>query len=64
MLSVAIKDTDVDVRIVVCNLWGKRNDAKAAAVLSDVLTSDSDHDVRMAAARGLTNSPPLTPRFP
>ena len=53
VLRVAVRDTDADVRVIVCNLWGKRSDAEAAEVLAGVLTSDSDRDVRMAAARGL-----------
>jgi len=53
VLRAAVKDPDTDVRIIACNLWAKRNDAEAARVLASVLTSDSDRDVRMAAARGL-----------
>jgi hypothetical protein len=53
VLHVAVKDTDADVRKLVCDLWGHRPDAEAAQVLSDVLASDSDKDVRMAAARAL-----------
>ena len=53
VLHVAVRDTDADVRVIVCDLWGKRSDAEAAQVLAGVLTSDSDRDVRMAAARGL-----------
>ena len=56
VLRVAVKDTDADVRVIVCTLWGKRSDAEAAQVLAGVLTSDSDRDVRMAAARGLGHS--------
>jgi HEAT repeat protein len=56
VLRVAVKDTDADVRVIVCNLWGKRSDAEAAQVLEGVLASDSDRDVRMAAARGLGHS--------
>ena len=55
VMHVAVKDTDADVRVIVCTLWGKRNDAEAAQVLANVLTSDSDRDVRMAAARGLAH---------
>ena len=56
VLRVAVKDTDADVRVIVCDLWGKRSDAEAAQVLAGVLASDSDRDVRMAAARGLGHS--------
>jgi HEAT repeat protein len=53
VLRVAVKDTDADVRVIVCDLWGKRSDAEAAEILASVLASDSDRDVRMAAARAL-----------
>lgn len=53
VLTAAVHDTDADVRVIVCDLWGKRNDGEAAKVLAGVLASDSDRDVRMAAARGL-----------
>ena len=56
VLRAAVKDTDADVRVIVCDLWGKRTDAEAVQVLAGVLSSDSDRDVRMAAARGLGHS--------
>jgi hypothetical protein len=52
VLRVAARDTDADVRVVVCNIWGNRGDA-GAEILISVFNSDSDRDVRMAAARGL-----------
>ena len=53
VLRFAVRDTDSDVRVIVCDLWGKRTNAEAVQVLAGVLASDSDRDVRMAAARGL-----------
>jgi len=53
VLKAAVKDTDADVRALVCDLWAKRNDAAAAQILIGALGNDSDRDVRMAAARGL-----------
>ena len=41
------------MRILVCDVWGKRGDAEAVEILKNVLDSDSDRDVRMAAARAL-----------
>ncbi len=56
VLRAAVHDTDADVRAIVCELWGRRRDAEAAQVLAGVLASDSDRDVRMAAARGMGQS--------
>ncbi len=56
VLHAAVKDTDADVRKIVCDLWGRRGDAEAAQVLADMLASDSDKDVRMAAAAALGHS--------
>jgi hypothetical protein len=56
VLRAAVKDTDADLRVIVCELWSLRTDSEAAQVLEGVLTSDSDRDVRMAAARGLGRS--------
>lgn len=55
VLKVAARDTDTDVRVIVCNLWSKRSGAAAAEVLAGVFASDSDRDVRMAAAKALGN---------
>ncbi|HEV3137820.1 MAG TPA: HEAT repeat domain-containing protein [Pirellulales bacterium] len=56
VLHVAVQDSDADVRIIVCDLWGRRSDSEAAQVLADMLASDSNKDVRMAAARALGQS--------
>ena len=56
VMHKAVGDPDADVRKLVCDLWGRRSDAEAAAVLAEVLSHDSDKDVRMAAARGLEHS--------
>jgi len=56
VLHVAAKDPDADVRVIVCELWGRRTDAEAAQVLGTMLTSDADKDVRLAAARALGHS--------
>jgi hypothetical protein len=53
VLHRAVNDPDVDVRIIACAAWGKHGGPEGAKVLSGVLTSDIDKDVRMAAARGL-----------
>jgi HEAT repeat protein len=53
VLRVGVSDPDADVRVIVCGIWGKRGDAEAAKLLAEVLKSDADRDVRMAAARAL-----------
>lgn len=52
-LTIAIKDQEPRVRTVACQAWGKRDDQQALQVLTEVVTSDTDLDVRCAAAREL-----------
>jgi HEAT repeat protein len=63
MLTAGLKDTDRDVRIACCEAWAKRKGHDATRLLSEMLTSDTDIDVRMAAARALgdTGDPAATP---
>ncbi|NUQ66518.1 MAG: HEAT repeat domain-containing protein [Pirellulales bacterium] len=53
VLRTAMSDSDPDVRVVACELWGKRGGADATAVLVEALSRDSSADVRLAAARAL-----------
>jgi hypothetical protein len=52
-LRAATTDTDADVRVVACQAWGERGGDDAPQVLAQVLGSDTDTDVRMAATREL-----------
>ncbi len=56
-LRIALKDKDSSVRTVACRVWGTRGDKEAVERLSEVLGSDSDLDVRIAAARELGRFP-------
>ncbi|HEX3654961.1 MAG TPA: HEAT repeat domain-containing protein [Pirellulales bacterium] len=62
MLTAGLKDTDRDVRVACCQAWAKRKGHDATRLLSEMLTSDTDIDVRMAAARALgdTGDPAAT----
>jgi HEAT repeat protein len=53
ILKAALSDSEVRIRTVACEAWGKRNDAQAVALLSEALRSDVDADVRIAAAAAL-----------
>ena len=53
VLHAGVTDPDSDVRLTVCGIWGKRGNAEAAQCLESMLASDTDKDVRMAAARAL-----------
>lgn len=53
MLSAGLRDADQDVRIVCCDAWAARGGKEANRVLCELLTSDTDNDVRLAAARAL-----------
>jgi HEAT repeat protein len=52
-LDAALGDSDGDVRIAACKVWGERGGPEAVAKLQGVLASDLDQDVRLAAARAL-----------
>jgi hypothetical protein len=52
-LRLAMKDADATVRVAACRAWGSRGGQQGAELLAEVLGSDADIDVRMAAAREL-----------
>ncbi|HWA99753.1 MAG TPA: HEAT repeat domain-containing protein [Pirellulales bacterium] len=56
VLTAGAKDTDPNVRIACCEAWGKKKGPDSVKVLTEVLNSDTDLDVRMAATRGLGES--------
>ena len=53
LLSAALKDPATEVRTTACEVWAERGGADAVRQLSEALGSDTDPDVRMAAARAL-----------
>jgi HEAT repeat protein len=53
ILKAALSDSDVHVRVVACEAWGKRGDAEAVQLLTETLRSDVEADVRLAAAKSL-----------
>ncbi|HEX5443934.1 MAG TPA: HEAT repeat domain-containing protein [Pirellulales bacterium] len=53
MLQAGLRDADQDVRVVCCDAWARRGGPEAVRVLSEVLSTDTDLDVRLAAARAL-----------
>lgn len=53
MLKAGLRDADQDVRIACCDAWAMRGGAEANRILCETLTSDTDSDVRLAAARAL-----------
>ncbi|MDZ4820370.1 MAG: HEAT repeat domain-containing protein [Planctomycetota bacterium] len=63
ILRGSLKDPDKDVRIIACQVWGKRADAESVQLLGETLRSDSDFDVRIAATKalGTTGSPAAVP---
>ena len=52
-LRIALKDADSSVRITACQAWGKRRNRESIERLAETLGSDTDVDVRIAAAREL-----------
>ena len=53
MLKQGLRDADKDVRVVCCEVVGERRDPESGRLLAEVIASDTDIDVRLAAARGL-----------
>jgi hypothetical protein len=52
-LQLALKDSDATVRKAACKAWGQRGGQQAMELLAERLGSDSDTDVKLAAAREL-----------
>jgi HEAT repeat protein len=52
-LRMALKDGEASVRIAACQAWQNIGGPEAIDVLSTVVASDTDDDVRLAAARAL-----------
>ncbi|HEY2759587.1 MAG TPA: HEAT repeat domain-containing protein, partial [Pirellulales bacterium] len=53
ILYAGLKDPEVDVRVACCQAWSKRPSADATQILAETLSGDTDHDVRLAAAKAL-----------
>ncbi len=53
VLKAAINDSDSAARIAACEAWGRRGGKEAVEILTGVLSSDTDLDVRLAAARAV-----------
>jgi hypothetical protein len=53
VLRMAVSDRDAEVRIAACLGWARRKGTEAVAVMSQLLGSDVDGDVRLAAAEAL-----------
>jgi HEAT repeat protein len=49
----AIQDPEADVRIAVCEYWSRHPGDESIRQLSGILSSDTNTDVRLAAARAL-----------
>lgn len=55
VVEAALADADPKVRVIACNTMGAWQTPEALAALSNVVGSDSDLDVRIAATRSLQN---------
>ena len=53
LMAASAKDSDRDVRVACCQAWAQRKGPEAMQMLSGMLSSDADVDVRLAAVRGL-----------
>lgn len=57
VLAAGLADSEADVRAAACDAWGQRGGPEAVQRLSEALGSDTNIDVRLAAARALGNCP-------
>ncbi|MGD9647263.1 MAG: HEAT repeat domain-containing protein [Pirellulales bacterium] len=53
LLYAGLQDPDETIRIACCEAWGQHGGADAAKVLGETLSSETNLDVRLAAARAL-----------
>ena len=53
ILTGGLQDPDRDVRVACCEAWGQRGGDEAVRLMAQTLGSDTDVDVRLAAARSL-----------
>jgi HEAT repeat protein len=56
VLYAGLKDPEVDVRVACCEAWGKHPCPEATRILAETLSGDTDHDVRLAAAKALASA--------
>lgn len=57
LIAAAVADKDAAVRVTACRLIGNSGNADAAKSLNDLVRSDTNLDVRLAAADALGNVP-------
>lgn len=53
VMRQSLNDAEHEVRIAVCEAWGRLGGQEATEVLSGLVSGDLDQDVRMAAVRAL-----------
>lgn len=53
ILTLGLQDSDHDVRVACCEAWGERGGDEAVRLMAQTLGSDTETDVRLAAARSL-----------
>jgi HEAT repeat protein len=56
VLYAGLKDPESDVRVACCEAWAKRPGQDTTRILSETLSGDTDINVRIAAAKGLSGS--------
>ncbi len=56
VLYAGLKDPESDVRVACCDAWAKRPGPQATRILAETLSSDTNHDVRMAAVKALSSA--------
>jgi HEAT repeat protein len=54
VLCLGLQDPEIDIRVACCEAWQKRPSPEATRILAETLSSDTNVDVRLAAAKALS----------
>src|SRR5262245_8255325 len=56
VMYAGMKDPEAEIRIACCNAWAKHPAPETTQMLAEVLSGDTNLDVRMAAAKALAHA--------
>lgn len=56
VLYAGLQDPEPDIRVACCEAWARNPGAESTRILSEILASDTNVDVRLAAVKGLAGA--------